>query len=65
MGKLEIWISCALAQIVGGRLEERDDGRTDAPGGAFAGGVADNFLERLRVIDAGGLSDKIGRKVFC
>ena len=46
-------------------MEEGDDGRTDAPGGAFAGGVADNFLERLRVIGAGGLSDKVGCKVFC
>ena len=64
MWKLENWRSCALAQIVSGRLEESDNGRTDAPGGAFVGGVADNFFERLRVIGARGLSDKVGRKVF-
>ena len=64
MGKLENWKSCMLAQIVGGRLEESDDGRTDASGGTIAGGVADNFFERLRVVGAGGLSDKVGCKVF-
>ena len=64
MGKLENWKYCMLAKIVSGRLEQSDDGRTDASGGAIARGVTDNFFERFRVVGAGGLSDKVGCKVF-
>jgi hypothetical protein len=64
MEKLEDWRSFNLAQIVGRRLEKSDNGVAHTLGGAFAGGIADDFFERIRISEADGLGDKVGCEVL-